>query len=657
MKIRNTMQWMLAGSCLLGACSLAQAQVVGAAPVSLPSNPAKVVLPEGASMQTILYEAQLFAGDLLPFALLDVLPAGVSLRDIAPVQFATVQDELDRRGISLRNDGRVNVEIIGQQGQPAVNAQLIEAVGGHFNGEWQHRRDVWIPIHQLTNLALTLPEGYFMQRVGPLNFDGHGQGPTVTNADTYIAGGADGTGITIAVIDGGYQQLVASQNMGHAPTGGQVTTLVCSGASCTEVDADDDDFVSSTNHGTGCVEAAFSSAPGANYRIYTISSITHMALAVQDAIINGAHIATHSLSRYNQGWADNTGDAVAVANAAADAGMLFFTSAGNRACQHWQGTMNPDGDGWHRFSGSDITNTITLADGAGGGFYLQWNTAGGTFDYDLYLFDSNMNELAKSTNSGNTFEEFSYTNNTGGTQTVHLAVLRDSGGNTEFELFFHAGGCNTCSGCNFEYAVAASSTTSPSNSTRPNVISNAAVDWSQHTSPAGSIGIIQNYSSRGPTNSGAIRPDISGPTNTATSCCGGSFGGTSSATPNNAGVAAALWSAHPQFNADAIRWLMFEKAELWRDWGTPGKDTIYGHGGSILLNFVPDAVWLARGYNNVGNNPNGPFFTFQAAYNAAVNNGHIHIFPGGNYPEPFMSSASKNVRVETVENIAVLGAP
>jgi hypothetical protein len=96
------------------------------------------------------------------------------------------------------------------------------------------------------------------------------------------------------------------------------------------------------------------------------------------------------------------------------------------------------------------------------------------FDYDLYLYDNAANILASSTNGGNTYESFSYENETGAPQTVHLAVRRVSGGNTEFEVFWHG----SSAAIQFQYFVSASSTTSPSNSTHLNVISNAAVDWS-----------------------------------------------------------------------------------------------------------------------------------------------------------------------------------
>lgn len=651
MNLREPARWILAVVvvCSAGIVSHAQDQLgpENLEPKTLPANPPRVAMRDDARMQTILYEVEQYAGDRLPFELLGVLPEGATLRDVMPEQFATVQSELSRREIRLRDDGRVNVEIIGPEGAPAIDEQLIDDFGGVLNGVWRHRRDVWIPIHRLTELAQQLPDGYFMERAGPNTHDSHGEGPDVINSAGYIDGGADGTGMTIAIIDSGYTGFTASQQAGHAPPAAQTTQVNFTGTP----------FEDTTTHGTGVVESVFAHAPGANYRLYRIGSITHFGMAVNDAIINQTDIIAHSMSRYNQGWQDNSGDACDIANTAGDAGLLFFTSAGNRARQHWQGVMNPSSGGWHRFSGSDETIEITLPNGAGGSFYLQWDLSG-VFNYDLYLYDSDLSTILASSTIAfpNVYEQFSYTNNTGSTQVVHLAVHNVSGGNTEFEVFFHSTGCNICTACDFQHAVSASSITSPSNSTHPNVISNAAVDWSDHDSSGGASGIAMCYSSRGPSNDGATRPDLAGPTNTATNCCGGAFGGTSAATPNNAGAAAVFWSTQPQFNAMAIRWLLREQAALWKDWGQSGKDNVYGHGGCILIDYAEDRVWLARDYGNNGNQSNGPYFTTQAAFNNALNNGRVTIFPGGLYPESFTSSGSKSVTFETVENTATLGS-
>ncbi|MGI9015099.1 MAG: S8 family serine peptidase [Phycisphaerales bacterium] len=607
---------LLAAAALLASAQAALAQDL---PPEAP-NSIKTDLP----MQTTLLEAERMA--LVPGADID-----------------SVRTELAGRAITVREDGMVHCEVVGPENDEAITQDDLRMVNGEVTNRWRNRADVYIPITQLSAAAQQLPPGHFLECAAVNHYDSiiavGGEGAIAINSDSYRDGGANGAGRVIAVIDGGYQSLTTARNAGDAPPLSRSTLINYTGGS----------FEGGTRHGTGCVEAVYDHAPGATYRIYKIDSLTDMGTAVTDALANGADVFTHSLSRYNLGWNDNSGAACTAANQAANGNALFFTSAGNRAQQHWQGTFNGDGDNWHNYSGGDETINITVQNGGSASYYLAWNTAGGA-DYDLYLYDSNLTTvLASSTNGGTTFESFGWTN-TGSTRTVHLAVLRRGGPSVAIELFAHDGGGTG----NFQYAVAAGSTTSPSNATNSRVISIGAVDVDDHDSPNGTTGIIMNYSSQGPSNNGMLLPDLAGPTNTTTTSYGGTFGGTSAATPNTAGAAAAFWSADSSLDEFTIWWLMREQADLWKDWGANGPDNIYGYGGAILYEFAPRTKWLSRNYGNVTNNPAFPFYTFAAAYNAMTSNGRILIFAGGSYPETFITG-TKSALVETVQFDAVLG--
>ncbi len=593
---------------------------------SLNARPRKPRMPKDLPMQSILFDAE------------ERAEAAAAARADGQLRVADIQADLQRRGFTVREDAKILVEIIGQPGKAPVALQTIAPHGGEISNAWRHRAEAWVPVRRLTALARALPPGYVIERPQPLGYDAvGGEGAVSINSDSYRDAGRDGTGLTIAVIDGGFQNLTAARNAGDAPPVSRTTQVNYTGNA----------FESQTQHGTGCVEAAFDHCPGATWRLYMVNSLTDVGTAVDNAQANGVDVITHSLSWYNTGWADNSGDACAAANDAGSSGILFFTSAGNRAQSHYQGTFSdPDGDGWHNFSGSDELMNITTVN-ASDTYYLSWNTAGGTYDYDFYLYDDNGNEITNSTNGGNTFEQFTY--NSPGSQSMRLAVFRDSGGTTQFEIFIHNGPTID------QYGSASGSCTSPSNATNANVIANGAVTVGSHDSPNGTTGIIANYSSQGPSNGGMILPDLTGPTNTNTTAYGGAFGGTSCATPNNAGAACAFWSADTQLSASAIRWLLYEQADLWKDWGAGGNDNVYGRGGTILTDYRANTIWIARSYNNVANARSAPFYTTQAAYDAAVSGGRLLVFPGGSYPEAVNMLGTKNLAVETLENAANIG--
>ncbi len=594
-----------------------------------PRHPAKS-LP----MQSILYDAGTHAEQ--------IFQAARATNQAPPI--AELKKNMAGRGLRMRDDAKIQVEIVGPAGAGPIDPKVVAPLGGEITNTWQNRADLWVPAEALTGLARALPAGYFMERADPgYPDDVGGQGATAVNSDSYRDAGQNGAGLTIAVIDSGFANFTMARNAGDAPPA--VRTVTINYAAAPWEDSND------TQHGTACVEAAFDHAPGANYRLYKTDSVTDLGTAVNDCIANGVDIITHSMSRYNTGWADNTGPACAAATAAANAGILFFTSAGNRAQQHWQGNFSDsDNDKWHGFSGNDETIDIVVAPNGGGSFFLQW---AGASDYDFYLYDQDLTTvLASSTNGGNSnFESFTWTSPFGANRTVHLAVYLDGGSASQFEIFLHSSGTVT----SFQYAMAAGSTTSPSNTTHPNVISVGAVAFNSWNSANGTTGIIANYSSQGPSNSGMTLPDICGPTNTTTIAYGGGFSGTSCSTPNCAGAACTFWDAHSGYGASAIRWLILEQADLWRDWGTSGNDNIYGRGGMLLIDYVANTRWVARGYNNVPESTTGPNYTLQAAYNQAPSSGRILIFPGGNYPEAANLTGTKNLSIQTVQNAANLG--
>jgi hypothetical protein len=562
------------------------------------------------------------------------------LARIPSLSTAQLIDELSNRALTLLPDRRIHVELIGPEGQPPVSRLTIESVGGMIDNVWRHRVDAWVPVDRLIELAMSLPEGYRVEPAAiPCLEDVMGEGPAVIGSDSHRNGGADGTQIGVAIIDEGYNNFSEAQANGDAPPNSNLTI----------VNLTEEQFESGTRHGTGCVEALYDHAPGATYRLYRLDSLTDLGVAVEDALDHGTDIFSHSISWFNTGWDDDSGDACGAASAAGDDGALFFTAAGNRADSHWQGEMrDSDIDGWHEWLGTDEGLTVEVPDSATVSFHLSWDTSGGIYDYDLWLYDETMIiPLAFSMFPGNIYESVTWTNLTGSDVLVNLLVQRDLiYGFTEIEVF-SAGPCTW-----LEHIVSQGSTTSPSNCTDPGVVSVGAVDWVLYPLGNGASGIIKDYSGRGPSNSGMSLPDLCGPTDTS-GFTYWSFGGTSCATPNVAGAAAAFWSGSDLLRDDGIRWLMNEHARTFKDWGINDIDNTYGWGGANLLDYVPQTVWVGRSFGNFGDDPTLPFYTIQAAHDAATPGGRILIFLGGDYPEPV--TLTTMLEVETVVNPAILG--
>ncbi|MBU1701661.1 MAG: S8 family serine peptidase [Candidatus Eisenbacteria bacterium] len=557
-----------------------------------------------------------------------------------------LKNVMRRRSVYLDDLGRVHVEIIGPEGGPAITASALTPYGAELENAWRNRADAWIPLPQVVNLARRLAPNYRLQKAmygTPTSV--MGEGPAETNSQSYRDGGADGAGLTIAIFDGGFDNLTEAMNNGDAPPPGQATRI---NLTSTDFEEPDDG-----THGTGCVEAAYDHCPGATWRIYKYHTLVDLGNAVDDAIGYGVDIISHSIAWYNTGWEDDSGDACNEARNAAEAGIFFFTAAGNSATEHWQGFYNagPDAPNVHDWIDGDEMLSVTVPDGQTVSFFLSWDhTNGQVYDYDLSLWGNGGSMLLDYSNfGGNTFEEVSYDNSTGSDRVVELRIERESGGSTEMEIFMK--GSATWN----EHIIAAGSTISPTNCTHPNVIVVGAVHHGLYDYPNG-FNTIMSYSSQGPSNSGMTLPDICGPTHTIGFTYDDpiqGFGGTSCATPNCAGAMCAFWSADTQLLQRGVWWLTLRQADLWRDWGVDGEDNVYGWGGLFLTDYVEHTIWVARSYENYADDRGYPFYTVQAAHDAQVPGGRLLFFPGGTYPEP--ATLSTNMRLETIEHDATLG--
>ncbi|MDP6520101.1 MAG: S8 family serine peptidase [Planctomycetota bacterium] len=576
--------------------------------------------------------------------------------------------EATQRRLLFAADGRVNVELVGKPGMPPVTAEslahrdiTIPTLTVH--SIWRHRVSAHInPIH-LTQLAMALPPSVDLRAVLEPSLDepSFGTDPADLFADycgvqQYIDAGADGSGKTIGILDYKWDNLTEAQAAGAAPPDSRLDRQ-----NFTWSTFEDDGF-----HGTACLESAYDHASGASYVAYKIANLTDVGQAVDHAISNDVDILSHSISYYNEGWADDSGDACAQADEAANAGILYFCSAGNRGRTHWQDTfLDSDGDGWHEWgSGGDETIDISIGNGGGGTYFMSFNTAGAGADYDVYLFDDSLNELDSGTDGTDNFEEFSWTNSTGSTMNAHLAIYHYSGATPEFEMFYNG---TEGSSSNPQHQEFEGSTTSPSNTTDSRVISCGAAKYDNWPEENGATGLIQGYSSRGRSNSGMMLPDLIGPTGNWTvayaspSKPNGAFGGTSCATPNLAGVAGCFWSAFPNMMASSVGSLLKDQARVYRDWGDSGDDITYGAGGAFLHEYAAGTIWVDRDFMDWvtvlggvwdGSTVYGPFYRVEDAVSAMGTGGRM-VFLGNSYPEPV--TATKRFDVETIGSTATLG--
>ncbi|MCA8959262.1 MAG: S8 family serine peptidase [Planctomycetes bacterium] len=521
-----------------------------------------------------------------------LVEASRAARNAGGVEVA--KNALRSLGMPIDDAGLAAVEIVGNGSGGEVDvAELVGRHGGSVVRSWGDRTEARVPVAEIETLSTELPVGFMVEPRGfgqelP-SFDGNAM--AVMNTTDYRDDGFDGTGITIGIVDSGFFGLIDSRLSGDAPG--------LFDAGFEKIDLTGAGFESSSvgTHGRFVMETIYDHAPNATYKLFNTQGQTQVAQAISDLTDMGVDIISMSIGYWTP-WEDDTASVTQAANAAADAGILFFNSCGNEADEHWQGFFDDgnDSDGYHAWNGSNDEALGILCPPSGTvSFRLTMDPAGGDHDYDLFLYDQTATQvLASSTLSGESSESVSFTNpfNNVSVQ-LQLVVKRIAGPGTEFEIFSSGGTWQ-------QFSKRYGSNLSPSDSSHPLVISVGAAERSLYGSSKYDCCVIASYSSGGPTNGGTPCPDICAPTSTSTSFAS-SFIGTSAACPNAAGLAASLWSVNPLASAAQVRDLIFQWAHE-KDWGAVGFDNTYGHGGVHYPPYAdcnsddwPDAFDIASG--------------------------------------------------------------
>ena len=343
-----------------------------------------------------------------------------------------------------------------------------------------------------------------------------------------------------------------------------------------------------SKHGTACTEIAYDVAPDAEYHLLLIEDLVDFENAKDYCLQNGIHVVSFSGLWPSTGYGDGKGLACDIVNDAADNGILWVNAAGNLAQRQFERTwVDDDGDGWHDFGpGREVLPLEETEAGDSIALWLTWNEwPRSQSDYDLYLCRLGDGEeleiVAESTTTqedSDPIESIEFEAPSDGTYAVMVAKSPDARPQ-RFKVI--SGYQDLGSGSQF-------STIGVPGDARGALTVGAVDAYRWHDGP------LEPYSSRGPTADGRLKPDLVAPTGISTSVFGRSgFKGTSGATPNVAGAAAALLkSAYPHYGRDELYATLLNST--W-EIGEEGWDYLYGRG-KLVLTLMP-AIPLMRELN------------------------------------------------------------
>lgn len=444
--------------------------------------------------------------------------------------------------------------------------------GGYVEAEYADLVQVLIPADRLLTLAADPRVRYIRApyAVGPRAIAG--QGVQASGASTWHAANVNGAGVTVAVIDGGFMGLADRKAQGDIPAGAQLVDL-CNGN------------VNATEHGTGVAEIVHEMAPAAQLILYCVGSEVQLGQAKDQAKAAGAHIISMSLAYFNTSRGDGSGGPATPDGIVADArqsGILWVNSAGNaNAGENWNGAWNdPNNDGFLDWVNGDATNTQEVQNGQNVCGNLKWDAWPTTAqDFALEIrdpanFATHLTPPADNLQSGTQapVETTCYTNNTGAARNIDWVVRRVNA-TAPFPPHFELSVFNQ----RLEHFKTTMTIDTPASS--PSALAVGAICWQSER--------LEDYSSRGPTIDGRIKPDIAGQSVVSSGAYGpwtscpanadgtGGFNGTSAAAPHVAGAAALVKQANTGFNPAQLQAFLEGRA---RDVGTAGKDNLYGSG-------------------------------------------------------------------------------
>ena len=379
--------------------------------------------------------------------------------------------------------------------------------------------------------------------------------------------GVRGQGAKVAVIDGGFKGADPKQLPEDMP-----------GYSYLDF-TEEGIYAGDSVHGTACAEIIYDVAPEAALTLLKVGDLVDLENAKDVCIREGIHIINHSLGWFGTGIGDGRGTACNIVNDAADNGILWVNSAGNDAKSHYDGFWSDfDSDGWQNFDGEDELLKFEAEEGDDIQIFLTWNDWPSSGDnYDLYVHLVNPSGdpeiVAESTDrqdvlAGAPVESILY--EAGRSGEYGIAVRSEDARARRLKLW-------SLSHDFEEYAVAENSIGSPADAR--GAMSVGAIHFASYD-----LGIIADYSSRGPTTDGRFKPELVAPSGVSTASYGDSetfygYNGTSAAAPHVAGAAALIKSAHPSYSVTDL-WQALVAATV--DIDAPGRDNDTGYGKLVL---------------------------------------------------------------------------
>ena len=397
-----------------------------------------------------------------------------------------------------------------------------------------------------------------------------GNGPELHGSPAWNQAGYRGQGIKMGVIDVGFEDIRSLMGS-ELP---QTIKARCYSTSSDEPTDDPGDCENGENHGTIVAETVVDIAPEVSLYIAVPKSNGDMRNAVDWMISEGVSVINHSVGWFFDGPGDGTSpyswSPLNTVDRAVESGIVWVNSAGNEAQGTWfkRGPSDTDGDGFLEFRDGEEEITVNWWGEKWNAIQVRWsgNWKGATRDLDLYLYRNG--QIVKSSTNPQEGERW---------QRPHELVWISDAGRYKVKVVARDDDLPqwvqlVAWKASIDQYTENGSITNPAESTNSGMLTVGAAHWWTPNT-------IANYSSRGPTPDGRVKPDIVG------AACGetalvSAFCGTSQASPHVAGMAALVRQRFPKYTPARVAAYLKDNAEQRVHSSDP--NNTWGHGFAVL---------------------------------------------------------------------------
>jgi hypothetical protein len=506
------------------------------------------------------------------------------------------------------------IQVVIEAISPASVTKLTQAIlnaGGRVESVYQTLIQAMVPASKIRELAqlkearfIRLPVQPDQATEGKESSTTQGsitsEGLTLIGAPAWHNAGIKGEGRKVAVLDsqfGNYPRLLGTE----LPPQDRVTARSFRSDGRFFPSGDESRLV----HGTAVAEIIHDIAPEAAHYLAAFGTDVEYRQAIEWAIAQKVDVISSSIV-FRSGCLRGGGQMEPLLAKARESGILWSNSGGNDGNSHWSGAFEDKNENsQHEWAPSDeeIVIETELVEGEIRGeklpvvsmaFVYAWDgpceNAGN--DYEVQIFRPESSRPlggdwlyrpgfpVKFTSWIMGFRDAQV-----GDRKRFRIVLQRVFGATAPRFDIVMTNCSRCLSWEHNNPEGSVSFREPGNST--NVMSVAAAHHDPSrcgTDCSRTVGLL-NYSSRGPTYDGRIKPDMAAPTHVSTSSYGSfssrnrGFTGTSAAQPHAAGAALLAKQAFPDFTPPQLQEFLEKRTE---DRGAPGKDNDWGAGFLLL---------------------------------------------------------------------------